>query len=111
MVSWFPDWNSFSLFPIRLNPRNPRFDSVAELDVPVSKIDKMSPALVLRRGERDVQERPPLRPLRFSNESHLRFVGKAIAFARVARNARANHVFPRRRSAAIARHHMIQIQI
>src|SRR5439155_9586720 len=81
------------------------------LDVPVSKIDKVPPTLVLRGGERDVQERPPLRPLRFANQTHLRFLRQTIAFARVTRNARANHVFPSRRSAAVARHYVIEIQI
>ena len=71
----------------------------------------MPPAFVLRRGEGDVQEWPPLRPLRFADQYHLNFLRAAIAFARVTRNARANHVFPRRRSAAIARHHVIEIQI
>src|SRR5438876_8710257 len=66
---------------------------------------------MLRRGERDVQERPPLRPLRFANQTHLRFLRQTIAFARVTRNARANHVFPSRRSAAVARHYVIEIQI
>src|SRR5260370_16319261 len=74
-------------------------------------MEKVPPTLVLRRGERDVQEGPPLRPLRFANETHLRFLRQTIAFARVTRNARANHVFPSRRSAAVARHYVIEIQI
>src|SRR6266446_9957022 len=101
----------FPAFLIRLNPRNPRLGSIAQLDVPVSKIDKVPPTLVLRGGERDMQEWPPLRPLRFANETHLRFLRQTIAFARVTRNARANHVFPSRRSAAVARHYVIEIQI
>ncbi len=96
---------------IRLNPRNPRLNKlVAQLDVPVREIDKVSPALVLLRGERHMNERPPLRPLRFANESHVRFVRKTIPFARITRDAGANDVFPNRRSAAIARKDVIQIQ-
>ena len=41
----------------------------------------------------------------------MRFLRKPVAFTRVTRNAGANHVFPRRVPAAIARHHMIEIQI
>src|SRR5437867_13252743 len=48
--------------------------------------------------------------LRFANDTHLRFLRQTIAFARVTRNARANHVFPSRRSAAVARHYVIEIQ-
>ena len=66
---------------------------------------------MLRRRKGDVQERAPLRALWFANESHARFLGQPVAFARVTWNARANHVFPRRCPAAIARHHMIEIQI
>src|SRR5262249_55815289 len=84
---------------------------VAQLDVPVSKIDKMSPALVLRRAECYVQERSPLRPLRFANQSHLGFVRTPIAVASVARDARADNIFPGCIAAAIPRQHMIEIQI
>ena len=66
---------------------------------------------MLRRGEGNVQKRPPLRPLRFANQRHLRFLREAVAFAGVTRNARANDVFPGRRSTAIPRHHVIKIQI
>ena len=42
---------------------------------------------------------------------HVRFMRQSIALARVTRNAGANHVFPSRQAAAIARHHVIEIQI
>ena len=71
----------------------------------------MPPAFMLWRRKGDVQERAPLRALWFANETHARFLGQPVAFARVTRNARANHVFPRRRPAAIARHDVIEIQI
>ena len=38
---------------------------VAQLDVPVREIDKVPPEIVLRRSKRDLNKRPPLRPLRF----------------------------------------------
>jgi len=66
---------------------------------------------VLGRGECDVQERPPFRPLRFPNQRHLRLLREAVTFAGVTRNARANHIFPSRGPAAIPRYHMIKIQI
>jgi hypothetical protein len=41
----------------------------------------------------------------------VRFARKPIAFARIARNTRANHIFPSRRPAPVARHDVIQIKI
>ena len=41
----------------------------------------------------------------------MRFTRKPVAFPRIARDARANHIFPSRRSAPVARHDMIQIQV
>ena len=58
-----------------------------------------------------MDERPPLWPLRFANEAHVRFTRQPITFARVATDTGANHVLPRRCSAAVAGHHVIQIEI
>src|ERR1700688_1732155 len=52
---------------------NHRATLVAQLDVPVGEIDKVPPAFMLRRRERNVQERPPFRTLRFANKTHVRF--------------------------------------
>ena len=41
----------------------------------------------------------------------MRFARKAVAFARIARNTRANHVFPSRGTAPVARHDVIEIKI
>src|SRR5438477_13142307 len=71
----------------------------------------MAPALVLWSGERHVQERPPFRTLRFTDQRHLRFLRESIAFARVTRNARANDIFPSRISTAVAWNDVIEIQI
>ena len=84
---------------------------VAQFDIPVGKIDKMPPAFVLRRGKRNLDEWPPLGPLRFTDQVHVRFLRKSVAFACIARNTRANHVFPGCHSAAIARHNVVEIQI
>ena len=65
---------------------------------------------MLLRCERDMDKRPPLRPLRFADKRHVRFVRKAIPFARITRDAGTNDIFPHRRSTAIAREHVIQIQ-
>src|SRR5688572_32418068 len=40
--------------------------------------------------------RSPLRPRRFADQRHVGLTRQAIAFSCVARDARANHVFPRR---------------
>ena len=41
----------------------------------------------------------------------MRFARKPVAFARIARNTGANHVFPSRRPAPVARHDVIQIKL
>ena len=85
--------------------------SVAQFNVPVREIDKMLPEIVLRGGKCNVDERPPFWPLRFPDQTHVRFARKPVAFARVARNARANHVFPCCCSTAIARHDVIEVEL
>lgn len=71
----------------------------------------MLPEIVLGRSKRDLNKWAPLRPLRFTDQAHVRFTRKPVAFARIARDAGANHVFPSRRSAPVARHDVIQIQV
>jgi hypothetical protein len=43
---------------------------IAEFDVPVGEIDEVLPALVMRAGEREIDERPPLRPLWFAQKAY-----------------------------------------
>jgi len=83
---------------------------IAQLDIPIREIDKVLPEIVLRRGEGNLDERPPFWPLRFTDQTHVRFARKAVALAGIAGDARANHVFPSRRSTAVARHDVIQIE-
>ncbi len=85
--------------------------SIAQFDVPVREIDEVFPELVLGRSERDLDKRPPLRPLRFADQAHVCFTRKPVALARIARNTRANHVFPSRRPAPVAGDDMIQIKL
>ena len=66
---------------------------------------------MLRRSKGDLNEWSPLRPLGFADQAHVRLARKPVAFARIARNTRANHVFPSRRPAPVARHDMIQIKL
>lgn len=66
---------------------------------------------MLGRRKRDVNKRTPLGPLRLADQMHVRFLREPIALARIARNARANHIFPGRGSASFARHDMIEIEI
>ena len=83
---------------------------IAQLNIPVSEIDKVLPQVVLRRGKRNLDERPPFWPLGFADETHVRFARKPVALACIAGDARANHVFPCGRASAIARHDVIQIE-
>jgi len=68
------------------------------------------PEIVLGRSKRDLNKRPPLRPLRFADQAHVRFTRKPVAFARIARNTGANHIFPSRRPTSVARDDVIQIK-
>jgi hypothetical protein len=68
------------------------------------------PEIVLWGRKCDMHERPPFRSLRFANQAHVRFARKAIAFARIATDTRANHVLPRGCSSPITRYHVIQIE-
>src|SRR5947208_5721907 len=71
----------------------------------------MSPTFVLRRRKSNMHKWTPLGPLRFADKMHVRFLRQSIAFACIARDARANHIFPCRRSTSFARDDMIEIQI
>ena len=70
----------------------------------------MLPEVVLRGSKGNLDKRPPFRSLRFSDQAHVRFAWKPVAFARIARDARANHIFPGRRPAPVARDNVIQIK-
>lgn len=70
----------------------------------------MLPEVVLGRGKCDLHKWPPLGPFRFADQTHVRLARKAVALARIAWNAGADHIFPCRCSPAIARHNVIQVQ-
>jgi hypothetical protein len=84
---------------------------IAQFDIPVREIDEMPPAFMLGCRKGDLHKWAPLGPLRFADKMHVRFLRQPIALARIARNARANHIFPCRRSASFAWHDMIEIQV
>ena len=71
----------------------------------------MFPEIVLRRGKRNLNKWPPLGSFRLADQTHVRFARKAVALARIAGDALANHVLPRRGPAAIARYDVIEIQL
>jgi hypothetical protein len=84
---------------------------IAQLDIPVREIDEVFPEVVLGRSKGDLDKRPPLWPLRFADQAHVCFTREPIAFARIAWDAGANHVFPSRRPAPVAWHDVIQIKV
>jgi hypothetical protein len=69
------------------------------------------PEIVLGRSKGNLNKWPPLRPLRFADQAHVRFTRKPVALARIARNTRANHIFPRGGPAPVAGHYVIQIKL
>src|SRR6266581_640028 len=71
----------------------------------------MPPAFMLRCRKGDMHKWAPLGPLRFADKMHVGFLRQPIAFACIARDARANHIFPCSRSASFTRHDMIKIQV
>src|SRR5438132_737938 len=83
---------------------------VTKLNVPISQIDKMFPEIVLRRGKRNLNKRPPLWPFGFADQAHVRLARKPIALVRIAGDTRANDIFPRCCSSLISRHNVIQIE-
>jgi len=95
----------------RFSHRSLRTGSVPELDIPIRDVEEMFPAVVWGVRDRDVDERPPLRTFRLPDELHLRLVWKAVALARIARDARADDVLPRRLPAAVAGQHVVEIQV
>ncbi len=71
----------------------------------------MPPAIVMRQAKIDLHEGTPFWSLRFANQVQTNFIGRAICFACIATNAGADNIFPRRGSAAIARNHVIQVEV
>src|SRR5258706_7651743 len=85
--------------------------TLPELHIPIRQINKMLPTVVLGQAEADLDERPPLGPLGFADQVHVRFLRRAIRLERIAFNAGTDDVLPCCRSAAVAWNHMVQIQI
>src|SRR5258708_4561415 len=72
-----------------------------QLDIPVSQVNEVFPAIVLVQTETDLHEGTPLRPLRFSDEVQAGFLRSAIGLEGIAIDARAHDVLPGRRPAAV----------
>ena len=71
----------------------------------------MLPTVVAMQTEVHLDKRTPFGTLWSTNEVESRFSRSTVRFARVARNARANDIFPSRRAAPVSRDNMIQIEI
>jgi hypothetical protein len=70
----------------------------------------MFPTVVLD-AEGDLDEGTPFGALGFADEMHAGFLRGAVGFAGVARDARANDVFPSGGAAAIARDNVVEIEV
>ncbi len=71
----------------------------------------MFPAIVLVQADIDLHKRTPFRAFGLANQMQSGFLRRAIGLLRVAFNAGANDVFPRRRAAAVAGDDVVEIQI
>jgi hypothetical protein len=81
-----------------------------KLDIPIRKIKKVLPAVVVAPGKADVHKGPPLRTLWFSNEVNPGLVRKPVALSRVTWDAGANNILPGRLATPISRKDVIKIQ-
>src|ERR1017187_9563447 len=91
--------------------RPPLLHVLAQLDVPVGEVNKVLPTVVVMQAEVDLDERPPLGPFGLADKMQAGLLGRAVGLLRVAFDAGADDVFPRRRAAAVARDDVIQVQI
>ena len=96
--------------PFNAAPAKP-LNAFAQLDVPVSEINEVFPAIVLVQAETDLHEGTPLRPLGFPDEVQARFLRCAIGLECIAIDARAHDVLPGCGAAAVARENMVKVQI
>ena len=71
----------------------------------------MFPTVVLVEAEINLHERTPLGSLRFLHQMQASLLRSAVRFARITRDAGADNVFPRRRTAAITGNDVIQVQV
>src|SRR5438445_801562 len=71
----------------------------------------MLPAIVMLEPEIDLHEGPPLRPFWLPNQMHSGLMRGPVGLDRITADTRADNVFPRGRSAPVARDDMVQIQV
>ena len=71
----------------------------------------MFPAIVAVQAEIHLHKRPPLGPFGLADEMQAGFERRVVGLLRVALDAGANDILPRRRAATVARNHVIQIQV
>jgi len=64
---------------------------------------------MLGRRKSDMHEWAPLRSLRLTNQTHVRFLREPVTFARITRDAGANHIFPCRHPTPVARDDVVEI--
>ena len=84
---------------------------LAQFHVPIGHIEEMLPTVVMVHAEVDLHERPPLGTPGLADEAHPGLGGSLVGLACIAGDARADNVLPGRRPAAVARDHVIEIQI
>lgn len=71
----------------------------------------MLPAFVMRQTEIDLHEGSPFRSFGFAHQMETGFLGRAIGFARVTRNAGADNILPRCGAPSVPRRHVVEVQI
>ena len=77
-----------------LRPEQVLLDVFAEFHIPISQIQEMLPAVMLRESQVDLHEGTPFRTLGLANQMHARFIGSPVGLVRIAQDTGANNVFP-----------------
>ncbi len=88
-----------------------RRNILAQLDVPIREVDEMLPAVMTVQGKINLHKRAPFGALGLAHQVHVGLVRGPIGLVRIAFDAGADDVFPRRRAAAIPRHDVIQVEV
>ena len=82
-----------------------------ELDIPVSKVQEVFPALMMLEPQIYLNERPPFRAFWFANQVHASLIGSPVGFAGVTNDARTHDVFPSGRPTAVSGNYVVEVQI
>src|SRR5437016_9142277 len=83
----------------------------SNLDVPVGQVDEVLPTIVTVQPEIYLNEGTPFRTFRFADQMQASFLRSSVRFPCIAQNAGTDNIFPSGWTTAIARNHVVKVQI